>query len=146
MSRRPARKDIQAQKAAVRALKREIGLVDSNARRKYIRDFHRAFDRARGTRAEALEQLVACGVRAVLTAGGPGDAPGNLAGLRDLTARAGGRLAVVAGGGVRAASVPAIAPPLPDPMLTAAWIGRPDRLTQHGAGGRVSPGRVGGRA
>jgi hypothetical protein len=36
-------REIRAQKAAVTALRREIGLVDHNARRTYIRDFHKDF-------------------------------------------------------------------------------------------------------
>lgn len=63
--------------------------------------FHRAFDVARD-QDEALDALLALGVDRVLTSGG---APSALAGaprLAELVRRAGDRLAVLAGGGVRA--------------------------------------------
>jgi copper homeostasis protein len=63
--------------------------------------FHRAFDRARDRR-RALEQLVALGIERVLTSGGAPTAWQGRDALRALVAQAAGRIAVVAGGGVRA--------------------------------------------
>ena len=37
--------EIRAQKAAVMALRKQIGLVDRNSRRTYIRDFNKDFAR-----------------------------------------------------------------------------------------------------
>ncbi len=61
--------------------------------------FHRAFDAARDP-TDALQQLVDCGVRRVLTTGGASTAIEGLAKLRGLAAKAAGRLDVVAAGGV----------------------------------------------
>ena len=43
MTRSPRQQELRAQKAAVMALRRQIGLVDKNARRTYIRDFNKDF-------------------------------------------------------------------------------------------------------
>ena len=64
---------------------------------------HRAFDHARDLDA-ALDALVACGVRRVLTGGGPGPALPNAGRIARLVARAGDAIAVMPGGGVRAAN------------------------------------------
>ncbi len=58
----PAREmEIQAQQAAVRSLKRLIGGVDRNSRRKYIQDFLRDFDRYQET--ASYDDLVVKGFR-----------------------------------------------------------------------------------
>ena len=62
--------------------------------------FHRAFDFTPDL-AEALDQLIDCGVKRVLTSGG---APSALAGAEEiarLVERADGRITVIAGGGIR---------------------------------------------
>jgi copper homeostasis protein len=64
--------------------------------------FHRAFDGITDKRA-ALEQLVALGFQRVLTSGGPPRAADGLATLRELVQHAAGRIAIMPGGGVRAA-------------------------------------------
>ena len=66
--------------------------------------FHRAFDAARDLDA-ALDTLIDCGVARVLTGGGPGPAFSNLDRLAALTRRAGDRITVMPGGGVRASNV-----------------------------------------
>jgi len=60
---------------------------------------HRAFDRTPDPLG-ALEELVALGVDRVLTSGGAVDAAAGIEPLRALVRAAGGRIAVVAGGGV----------------------------------------------
>jgi copper homeostasis protein len=65
--------------------------------------FHRAFDQL-AEPARGLDALLALGIDRVLTAGGAADAPAGATVLRALVARAGGRITVMAGGGVRAAN------------------------------------------
>ena len=62
--------------------------------------FHRAFDRV-DDQSDALEALVDLGVTRVLTSGGAPSAIEGLTRLRDLVDAADGRLAIMAGGGVR---------------------------------------------
>lgn len=64
--------------------------------------FHRAFDLAPDL-DEALETLVACGVTRVLTSGGAQTALEGADTIASLVARAGERLHVLAGGGIREA-------------------------------------------
>ncbi len=66
--------------------------------------FHRAFDRV-SDQERALDMLIALGVRGVLTAGGPERAVDGAEMLARLQQRAGHRLTVIAGGGVRADTV-----------------------------------------
>ncbi|MGB0740446.1 MAG: copper homeostasis protein CutC [Planctomycetaceae bacterium] len=61
--------------------------------------FHRAFDWT-PCRSEALEVLIDCGYRRVLTGGGPG--PACSEGLKSLVDQADGRIELVACGGIRA--------------------------------------------
>lgn len=61
---------------------------------------HRAFDRTPDRQA-ALDELIALGVDRVLTTGGASDAHAGRTELRKLVERARGRIAVLAGGGVR---------------------------------------------
>lgn len=68
---------------------------------------HKAFDAARDLDA-ALEQLVALGIRRVLTSGGATTAVRGATTLRRLVQRAAGRVTVMAGGQVRASSVGAL--------------------------------------
>lgn len=63
--------------------------------------FHRAFDALRNP-AEALELLITLGVARLLTAGGRGSAPEGADRIATLVRRAGERLVIIAGGGVRA--------------------------------------------
>ncbi|BCY08050.1 copper homeostasis protein CutC [Actinoplanes sp. L3-i22] len=63
--------------------------------------FHRAFDLLADPE-KAIETLLGLGVRRILTAGGPTTVGDSLPGLAHLVAVAGGRLEVMAGGGVRA--------------------------------------------
>lgn len=61
---------------------------------------HRAFDRT-PDRLEALDALIELGVDRVLTTGGAADAHAGRGELRTLRERARGRIAILAGGGVR---------------------------------------------
>ena len=61
---------------------------------------HRAFDRT-PDRLAALDELIGLGVERVLTTGGASDAHAGRHELRKLVERARGRIAVLAGGGVR---------------------------------------------
>lgn len=63
--------------------------------------FHRAFDDAPNAE-EALETLIAHGVKRVLTSGCRGNAEQGTAQLKKLVGQAAGRIAIVVGGGVRA--------------------------------------------
>ena len=69
--------------------------------------FHRAFDAARDP-AEALEALIALGIDRVLTAGGAPSALDGAAALGALVRQAAGRIGVLAGGGLTAATVGAV--------------------------------------
>jgi copper homeostasis protein len=66
--------------------------------------FHRAFDLARDT-GEALETLMRCGVQRVLTSGGAASAIEGVEAIAGLVKRGAGRIAVMAGGGVREETV-----------------------------------------
>jgi copper homeostasis protein len=66
--------------------------------------FHRAFDLAPDPEA-SLESLAAAGVQRILTAGGLSTAADGAAALAKLVRRAGSRLVVMAGGGVREENV-----------------------------------------
>ncbi len=63
--------------------------------------FHKAFDATRDL-TESLDALVGLGVTRVLTSGGASTAMAGHAALRRLVGRAGSRLTLIAGGGVRA--------------------------------------------
>jgi copper homeostasis protein len=65
---------------------------------------HRAFDLV-PDRAAALETAVALGFERILTSGGATTAPEGAAALGELMNRAGGRIAIMAGSGVRAETV-----------------------------------------
>jgi copper homeostasis protein len=66
--------------------------------------FHKAFDVTRDLGA-ALDTLLGLGIRSVLTSGGSPTAEGGAETLRILVERSAGRVAIVAGGGVRAVNV-----------------------------------------
>ena len=66
--------------------------------------FHRAFDMVRDPE-EALEALIRCGCRRVLTSGGRNTAPEGIDTIRRLVALAAGRIAIMAGSGISAANV-----------------------------------------
>ncbi|HEY0810583.1 MAG TPA: copper homeostasis protein CutC [Longimicrobiales bacterium] len=66
--------------------------------------FHRAFDRA-VDQSSALEQLIDLGVTRVLTSGGAATALDGSAKLRALVKQSAGRIAILAGGGVRESNV-----------------------------------------
>ena len=66
--------------------------------------FHRAFDRLADP-VDALEPLIELGVARILTSGGAASANEGVEVLATLVTRAGGRIAILAGGGVRAHNV-----------------------------------------
>ena len=70
--------------------------------------FHRAFDMTRDPR-QALEAVIRTGCRRVLTSGGRNTAPEGIDGIRSLVARSAGRIAIMAGSGVKPANVRSIA-------------------------------------
>ncbi|MEO0560313.1 MAG: copper homeostasis protein CutC [Bacteroidota bacterium] len=114
---------------------RADGTVDEPALRQLVETvaphpvvFHRAFDAARDLDA-ALETLIDCGVTRVLTGGGPGRALDNVDRLADLVQRAGDRITVMPGGGVRASNV-------------AEIIQRTGACEVHSAASSSSDGRV----
>jgi copper homeostasis protein len=69
--------------------------------------FHRAFDRAIDKR-RVLETLIEAGIRRVLTSGGALTALDGGATIAELVRAAAGRIAIVAGGGIRAHNVAAV--------------------------------------
>lgn len=74
--------------------------------------FHMAFDELdRAAQLEAVDQLPAHGVTRILTHGGPAGTPidGNLPWLRELVARAAGRVAILPGGGISHRNAEAVA-------------------------------------
>ena len=90
------------------------GGVDLDAMRRLVAasrplpvTFHKAFDRLADLDL-GLEALVALGVDRVLTSGGAPTADEGTAVITRLARRAGGRIIIVAGGGVNGASVPAL--------------------------------------
>lgn len=94
--------------------------------------FHRAFDDVPDPEA-ALEELIGLGVERVLTSGGGPRAADGLARLAALNRRAAGRLAVMAGGRVEAADLPAI---------VGAGLGEVHVGSAAGEAGRTDAGRV----
>jgi len=66
--------------------------------------FHRAFD-CTPDLGQALEALIVCGVRRVLTSGGATTALEGIESLATLVLRAAGRIQVMAGGGIREKAV-----------------------------------------
>jgi len=77
---------------------------------------HRAFDRI-PDQDEALEQLIALGFTRVLTSGRPGKAAEHVNVIAHLVERAGSRLTIVAGGGVRAHNLAALGGQTGAPIL-----------------------------
>ncbi|KAH6686396.1 copper homeostasis protein cutC [Plectosphaerella plurivora] len=76
--------------------------------------FHRAFDELlvgsgegslEADAARAVEDVASCGFTALLTSGGPGKAPENVAALAAVREKARGRLELIVGGGVRSGNV-----------------------------------------
>jgi copper homeostasis protein len=83
------------------------GTVDAQQTRELVASarplsitFHRAFDRCRDL-PEALSALISCGVDRVLTSGGKPTAADGIENIANLVSIAGGRIAIMAGGGVR---------------------------------------------
>ncbi len=66
--------------------------------------FHRAFDACRDM-DRALEDVIACGADRLLTSGGKSDAVKGMNGIAALQQRAGDRIRIMAGGGIRLSNV-----------------------------------------
>ncbi|KFI95720.1 copper homeostasis protein CutC [Bifidobacterium stellenboschense] len=72
--------------------------------------FHRAFDMVpAAARCEALETLIALGYTRVLTSGGAASVPDGVDALAELADWAGGRIQIMAGGGLRPADFARVA-------------------------------------
>lgn len=91
------------------------GRVDEQRTRRFValcgeREavFHRAFD-VTPDRDAAIQTLIACGVRRVLTSGGAGTAMEGREELRRLQARYGNYIEILPGGGIRAENAAALA-------------------------------------
>lgn len=69
--------------------------------------FHRAFDRC-ADQTSALEDVIVCGCKRILTSGGKPTAPEGQDRLKELVQRAGGRITILAGSGVRPDNVRAL--------------------------------------
>lgn len=66
--------------------------------------FHRAFDDV-ASPAEALEELIGLGVKRILTSGGKSSVADGLEQLKQLILQAGGRIEIMAGGGVKVENI-----------------------------------------
>jgi len=88
--------------------------------------FHRAFDQL-GSQDDALEALIALGIRRVLTSGGEPSAIAGIGNLRRLTERAAGRIEVIAAGSIRAFNVDRIIAATKAPAVHARWSGWRDQ-------------------
>jgi copper homeostasis protein len=67
--------------------------------------FHRAVDEIAGKVEEAVESIIACGFKSILTSGGGKNADDGLERLRMLQEKFGSRVSLIVGGGVRSGNV-----------------------------------------
>lgn len=100
--------------------------------------FHRAFDTL-ADQSSALEELIALGVDRILTSGGASSAPDALDQLSALVRIAAGRIELMAGGGITAANVAAVAATGVDAVHSSATVMIEDALP-IGLGRLATPG------
>lgn len=91
--------------------------------------FHRAFDDVAHPN-KALEELIALGVKRILTSGGKSSVAEGLGQLKELITQAGGRIEIMAGGGVKVENIREI--------LLAIW---PDALHFSGTEAQKTEGK-----
>ena len=103
--------------------------------------FHRAFDMTRDPMA-ALETVIACGCRRILTSGGSNTAVEGIATLGELVTRAAGRIEIMAGSGVNAANARQLAATGVDALHFSARGWRESRM--HYRNPKVSMGGLDG--
>ena len=102
--------------------------------------FHRAFDMTRDP-LSALETVIGCGCRRILTSGGRNTAVEGIDTLRELVVRAAGRIEIMAGSGVNAANARLLADAGVDALHFSARGWRESRMRFRNP--NVSMGGVG---
>jgi copper homeostasis protein len=96
--------------------------------------FHRAIDTVADP-AAAIDVLIECGVARVLTSGGAGRSIDGTSVLAELVVRAGGRLQIMAGGGVRVVDIAALRAAGVDAVHLSARARSGDRSPSGPGGG-----------
>ncbi|ETS79787.1 hypothetical protein PFICI_09640 [Pestalotiopsis fici W106-1] len=93
--------------------------------------FHRAFDELvrHEVWEEALEELVRLGFNGILTSGGPGDAVDNIPRLVQILEKAGNRMEIILGGGVRSSNITGLREGIGSSLATPGYWAHSSCLT-----------------